>query len=113
MDSSIGAVDDSTAKHLPECECYGRNHGECALCICDRLRACEERVKEHTLKAMAPFLITKKDELVRINYQSGYRTALLDARERIMRLPYEIDEEILVDRDEVIGWIDALREEQK
>ena len=31
--------------HLTECECYGRNHGECALCICDRLRACQERVR--------------------------------------------------------------------
>ena len=31
--------------HLPECECYGRNHGGCALCICDRLRACEQRVR--------------------------------------------------------------------
>lgn len=30
--------------HLPECECYGRNHGECSLCICNRLRACEQRV---------------------------------------------------------------------
>ena len=30
--------------HLPECECYGENHGECALCICDRLRACEQRL---------------------------------------------------------------------
>lgn len=32
------------SKHLPECDCYGRSHGECALCICDRLRACEKRV---------------------------------------------------------------------
>lgn len=46
QDSSIGAVEDSTAKHLPECECYGRNHGECALCICNRLRACEQRVSK-------------------------------------------------------------------
>ena len=42
----------------------------------------------------------------------GWVEALDAARERIMRLPYEIDEEILVDRDEVIGWIDALRGEQ-
>lgn len=32
------------------------------------------------------------------------------ARERIMRLPYEIDDEILIDRDEVLAWIDHLRE---
>ena len=49
-----------------------------------------------------------------VRVRSDERSKTLDAaRERIMRLPYEINEEILVDRDEVIGWIDALREEKK
>lgn len=34
------------------------------------------------------------------------------ARERIMGLTYEIDGEIWVDRDEVIGWIDKLMEDE-
>lgn len=58
-------------------------------CICDQLRACERRVEQMTVKAMAPFLITKKEELILINYQSGYRTALLDAREAVAALPKE------------------------
>lgn len=96
------------SNHLPECECYGKNHGECALCICDRLRACEQRVR------------MEDDDYAYVAAQAeadgrwrGWADALDAARERIMRLPYEIDEEILVDRDEVIGWIDALREEKK
>jgi len=65
-------------------------------------KACEQRVEE-TWSAIAG----------RDQYAEGYAAALDAARERIMRLPYEINEEILVDRDEVIGWIDALREEKK
>jgi len=31
--------------HRPECVCYDKVHAhKCALCICDRLRACEQRV---------------------------------------------------------------------
>ena len=54
MDSSIGAVEDSTAKHLPECPqltekpdwycCEDCDPGVWDDCICDRLRACEQRV---------------------------------------------------------------------
>ena len=43
---------------------------------------------------------------------NGYRRALDEARERIMRLPYEIDGGVWIDRDEVIGWIDELRGEK-
>lgn len=42
----------------------------------------------------------------------GWNDALEAARERIMRLPYEIDVNILIDRDEVIKWIDELRGEK-
>lgn len=34
---------------------------------------------------------------------------LSEVHERVMRLPYEIDGEIWIDRDQVIGWIDKLR----
>lgn len=43
---------------------------------------------------------------------SGWNDALEAAREKIMGLPYEIDGEILIDRNEVIGWIDKMRGEQ-
>ena len=87
QDSSIGAVEDSTAKHLPECWCaercpkYEGATCPCRDCLCDELRACEQRVLD-------------------------------TVRERVMRLPYELEYDILVDRDEVIGWIDKLREGQ-
>ena len=36
--------------HLPECVCYDKVHAhKCALCICDRLRACEQRVNSSNL----------------------------------------------------------------
>ena len=41
--------------HLPECECYGRNHGECALCICKALRACEQRVLDAAREAVLAY----------------------------------------------------------
>ena len=72
---STGTVT-GTADHLPECAPRVSDWGE--DCICQYLRACEQRVLE-------------------------------TARERIMTLPYEIDGEIWVDRDQVVGWIDALR----
>lgn len=37
------------------------------------------------------------------------RVTLTEIHERVMRLPYEIDGEMWIDRDEVIGWIDKLR----
>ena len=60
--------------HLPECECYGKNHGECALCICDRLRACEQRVTHKE------FLLDEGDPYREV-YRAGYRKGLAAARE--------------------------------
>ena len=108
--------------HLPECihpqrdyPCSWCQEIDCECpCVCDRLRSCEQRVRDEILTAAyesAPAQV-RQDEVARL-YNIGFADALDAARERIMRLPYEIDEEILVDRDEVIGWIDALREEQK
>ena len=46
-------------------------------------------------------------------YLQACEQRMLDTvQERIMRLPYEIDGEIWIDRDQVIGWIDALRRKQ-
>jgi|Laugrefa1bdmlbdn_1035148.scaffolds.fasta_scaffold39888_2 hypothetical protein len=101
------------SSHLPECDCYGRNHGECALCngecvlcICNRLRSCEQRVREENDDYAYVAAQAEAD-----GRRRGWNEALETARERIMRLPYEIDDEILIDRDEVIGWIDGLRQE--
>ena len=47
-------------------------------------------------------------------YLHACEKRVLDTVEkRIMRLPYEIDGEIWVDRDQVIGWIEALRWERR
>lgn len=43
-------------------------------------------------------------------YLQACEQRVLDTvQERIMRLPYEIDGEVWIDRDQVIGWIDVLR----
>lgn len=39
-------------------------------------------------------------------HREGWVDAMKAVRDRIMQLPYEIDGEILIDRDEVIKWID-------
>jgi hypothetical protein len=36
--------------HLPECPCKGQN-SDYIVCICDRLRACEQRVLREELLA--------------------------------------------------------------
>lgn len=46
-------------------------------------------------------------------FEDGYAAALTDVHQRVMRLPYEIDGETWIDRDEVIGWIDKLRGDRK
>ena len=47
-------------------------------------------------------------------YLGACEKRMLDTiQERILRLPYEIDGEIWIDRDQVIGWIDSLRGERK
>lgn len=59
---TLGQGQDSTAlsassQHLPECiwqECtHGSTHCRCGDCICDRLRACEQRVLEDDVLAAA------------------------------------------------------------
>lgn len=96
--------DSRNDSHLPECPWADR--GYAFPCICDRLRSCEQRV------------LLEDDDYAYVAAQAeaegrrrGWNEALETARERIMRLPYEIDDEILIDRDEVIGWIDGLRQE--
>ena len=98
--------------HLPECWCAARCPKyvgatcPCRDCICDELRACEQRVR---LEDDDYAYVTAQAEAE--GRMRGWNEALDTARERIMRLPYEIDDEILIDRDEVIGWIDGLRQE--
>lgn len=52
--------------HLPECECYTKVHAhKCALCICDRLRACEQRVLDAAREAVVnadPYWKVETDE---------------------------------------------------
>lgn len=96
--------------HLPECECYGRNHGECALCVCDRLLACEQRVR------------MEDDDYAYVAAQAeadgrwrGWDEALDAAREAVMRTcghtKYEGCSPCL--HDDARAAIDALREETK
>lgn len=63
---------------------------------------------EH-LSECAPRIIDWGEDCI-CKYLHACEQRVLDTvRERIMRLPYEIDDEIWIDRDQVIGWIDALR----
>lgn len=95
--------------HLPECDTFRFTYGEgYGGCICEWLRACEERVEE-TWSAIAG----------RDQYAEGYRAALNVALEAVETLPLIvrfvkenktklIDQ--LIDRDEAVAAIDALRE---
>ncbi|MBU6278683.1 MAG: hypothetical protein KGN78_05510 [Actinomycetales bacterium] len=70
-----------TSGHLPECECYGRNHGGCALCICDRLRACEQRVRQS-----AATLWDRTSEQMAAARVEGIRAGLDAARKAVVAL---------------------------
>lgn len=89
--------------HLPECECYGRNHGECALCICDWLRACEERVRES-----AATLWERTDEQMADARRQGYAAALDAAREAVASVGVRKDTSYDM-RVQALADIDALR----
>lgn len=87
--------------HLPECYLSGPPN----LCpMCEALRACEQRVRLEDDDYAYVAAQAEADGRMR-----GWNEALDTARERIMRLPYEIDDEILIDRDEVLAWIDSLK----
>ena len=72
--------------HLPECECYGRNHGGCALCICDRLRAREQRVTERweSLRGWGESYAYKTGS--DNGFDVGYLAGINAAREAVDRL---------------------------
>ena len=75
------------SNHLPECWCAGR---------CPRYEGCNCPCRDCICSEL----------------RACEKRVLGTAREKIMDLPYEIDGEILIDRDEVIKWIDELRGEK-
>ena len=102
--------------HLPECRRWFTNMPAPDECpACEMFRACEQRVWKvaynQGLGAGSDMHGQHEKGWIK-GYDAGYDAALRDAVERIMSLPYEIDGEVWVDRDGVIGWIDKLREVQ-
>jgi hypothetical protein len=118
-------------EHLPECpmlepcsadttqHCYCSRQNACIHdemeCICDRLRACEQRVAEETEAAMMEFFYWKPSPPHDQHYFAdnicaycvGHREALDAAAQRVAALPeYAM-------RDACGLAIDALREEKK
>lgn len=97
-------------EHLPECGvrkpcgvCGNITYG---VCICDRLRACEQRVR-----------VNERDWRDQA-FGIGYAAALDAAREAVAALPYtdNYDHECqweTVIREDAMAAIDALREEKK
>ena len=103
-----------TTDHLPECpriEYIVSRHGYTLTagsngCICNRLRACEERVEE-TWSAIAG----------RDQYAAGYAAALDAAREAVAGVKKFVEfpgqPVNYIHPDFFLAAIDALREEQK
>lgn len=105
------------SSHLPECDCYGRNHGECALCngecvlcICDRLRACEQRVREENDDYA--YVATQAEADGR---RRGWNEALDAAREAVAGVLHWSEGELglICNWNSVCDAIDALREEKR
>lgn len=103
-------------EHLPEC-CVGENDcnaNPCqrchACCICEQLRACEQRMLDDGLPAAANH--------GQRGYEIGYAAALDAAREAVKHLQHSDDcyyEEGVLCHCEIkraITAIDALREKQ-
>ena len=87
-------------EHLPECPVAAARPGTFTSCICDRLRACEERV------------LGERDELVGVTAFRAFRAGLAAAREAVaalvtereLRSPSGLD----IDIHEALSAIDAL-----
>ena len=122
-------------EHLPECRLSEpcdidiTDHGFCSMqvdeqffcihcmseCICERLRACEQRVAEETEAAMMESFYWKPSPPHDQHYFAdnicaycvGHREALDAAVQRVAALPeYKL-------RDTCVAAIDALREEKQ
>ena len=98
--------------HLPECQptmcrCCDPDCESCETCICDRLRACEQRVRSAEL-AEAKALLASRDE--------AWFAAVEAARDAVAAIPHwdEDSGESLFracDKDDALAAIDALKED--
>lgn len=95
--------------HLPECWCSNCTHphvcGDCRDCMCDELRACEQRV----LAGDERWIKASTEANHRIAYRLGHDAALDAAREAVMQALGPMDCE---DPDQyltALAAIDALR----
>jgi hypothetical protein len=66
-------------EHLPECN-YQKNPDR-NVCICERLRACEDRVSKDFF--MAGYAAGYGEETLAVSRKRGHSDALIDAREAI------------------------------
>ena len=108
-------------EHLPECKWH---EFQCWCCICDELRACEERVAEETEAAMMKFFYWKPSPPHDQHYFAdnicaycvGYREAFTAARKAVAALRGCIgtdgsgDGTVWVEKADALDAIDALRE---
>ena len=88
-------------EHEPECWCRGCTHphvcGDCRDCICDELRACEQRLWQQ------PLLVVSR--------RAGWNDALIAAREAVAALDIGRDVRFSVDvQTDALAAIDALKE---
>ena len=99
--------------HLPECY----KEGSTDSCICDWLRACEQRVRDEILTAAyesAPSQV-RQDEVARL-YNIGFADALDAAREAVAALRYHLSlplDDTVIYRTDALAAIDALRTGQE
>ena len=87
-------------EHLPECPVAAARPGTFTSCICDALRACEERV------------LGDRDELVGLTALRAFRAGLAAARDAVMLLATERElrspSGLEIDIYEALDAIDAL-----
>ena len=108
--------------HLPECWLSDGKFD--AVCMCDRLRACEQRVrKDEQQKIRSAHLTGIQVSEVNKAYVSGYERALDAARKAVAALPFvspaHYGKDALIAgaqpdfvRRDVLAAIDALREKR-
>ena len=94
--------------HLPECLHDDDTYGLRGLCICDELRACEQRVLAER-EADGPWFRSVAHQCCE-DKQTAYAAAL-DAAEEAVRAALEADERNLHAELTALAAIDALRRE--
>ena len=99
--------------HLPECLHDDDTYGLRGLCICDELRACEQRVREEDQRSLIKYGVQMFMRGKQYGRPMAYAAGVQAARDAVLALPVidRYDKWWSIDGPQALAAIDALRRE--